>query len=111
MIRLSLSAALLAGLLAGCAGTQSQQAFVLQRPAAVVAFVETPNVSADHDRSLQAALDRSLRDQEQQDERADLIAVAPPANGLSAKEGPRCTLGVSESKLGASEPKLAGLEP
>ncbi|HXX70046.1 MAG TPA: hypothetical protein VEK07_22895 [Polyangiaceae bacterium] len=111
MIRLSLPLVLLAGLVAGCAGTQSQQAFVLQRPAVVVPLVETPNVSADHDRSLQAALDRSLRDQEQQDERVDLMAVASPASGLSPKEGPRCTLGVTESKLGVSEPQLAGLGP
>lgn len=107
MVRLSL----LVALLAGCAGTQSQQAFVLQRPAAMVPLVEAPNVSAEHDRSLQEALDRSLRDQERQDERADLIAAAPASSDFPSKDGPRCTPGVNESKMGVSDPKLAGLGP
>jgi hypothetical protein len=61
-------------LLGGCGGTQSQAAFVPRHAATVVRFVATPNVSGDHEQSLEAALDRSVREQELVDEREDMLA-------------------------------------
>jgi hypothetical protein len=83
--------AILAGcaLVAGCGGTQSRLAFIPRHAATVVPFVPTPNVSGDHEQSLEATLGRSLREQEHQDERADLVAPAPPPDERSSSdEGP-----------------------
>jgi len=99
-------------LLAGCAGTQTQQAFTPQRAAVVVPFAMTPNVSAEHASSLEEALDRSLRAQEQEDERADFVSSAPalavtPAPALAATPAPAPVA----APAGVTASKLAGLGP
>ncbi len=48
-------------LLAGCAETQSQRAFIPRRPAEEVPASTTPNQFADHDRALAESIDRSLQ--------------------------------------------------
>lgn len=90
----------------GCAGTQTQQAFTIRPPAPYVPFVATPNVSAEHQQSLETALDRSLRDQERQDERADLLSVAPMQEERASKDGPRCEPEVNASFASQSRESL-----
>lgn len=63
----------------------------------MVARITTPNVSADHDRSLEGTLDMALRAQEEVDDREDMIA--PAMDERPTKEGPRCLPDASESKV------------
>jgi hypothetical protein len=63
-------------LLAGCAGTQSQQAFTLRPAAQVELTVTAPNRSAERDRNLADCIERSLREQEEKQElQGELPAV------------------------------------
>jgi|HubBroStandDraft_6_1064221.scaffolds.fasta_scaffold382785_2 hypothetical protein len=48
-------------LMAGCAETQSQQAFTPRRPAEEVPAFTTPNRFGEHDRALAESIDRSLQ--------------------------------------------------
>jgi hypothetical protein len=90
----------------GCAGTQTQEAFTIRPPAPYVPFVATPNVSAEHQQNLEAVLDRSLRDQERDDQRADLLSVAPAQDEHASKDGPRCEPEVNASFSSRSRESL-----
>jgi hypothetical protein len=105
-VLLALLTACAGALSAGCAGTQTQQAFTIRPPAPYVPFVATPNVSSEHEQSLEAALDRSLGDQERQDERVDLLSVAPTQEERASKDGPRCEPEVNASFASRSRESL-----
>lgn len=53
--------------LAGCPGTESMQAFTPQRAPASAPAAAIFNVSGEHERTLEEALERSVNDQERDD--------------------------------------------
>jgi len=80
-------------LLTACAGTQTRQAFSL-RPAATPEPPEVmaPNSTVERERNLAAALDRTLRAQEEADDngpsataKVDVKALVPPTSARESR--------------------------
>jgi hypothetical protein len=80
---------------AGCAGTQSELAFMPRRAAEIVPPVTLPNCYSQHDRKLAESLARSLQEQEanepellgRQGSIADKPSAAPSAFPASDSRG------------------------
>jgi hypothetical protein len=86
---------LLAGCV-GCAGTQSQRAFIPRRSAEIVPVVTIPNTSAERNQNLAESLVRSLQEQEEEalipvrqaavaDKPVATWAVYPEGDGRASK--------------------------
>jgi hypothetical protein len=92
---------LLAGC-AGCAGTQSQRAFIPRRAAEFVPVVTIPNSSAERNHNLAESLARSLLEQEED--------ATIPARQVAVADKPVATWIVYPDGEGRAS-KMAGSPP